>query len=1095
MSLGLWDQWNNPTIDLPIRPLGYLLAILYVGLLLVVLYRERNLLRKLKPKDLYVWIACLALAVLLSKIVVLRSTPLSAGAILQYDWRPQGLLVGIPILLASTVGIFPAALTGLVAGLMLSLWGPHDLLSPFEMALWGIVAAYLIRQDYRGRLAQLARLPVIAGPVGALAMWGASWLSCIVYKDDNLLSAVLYCWRPLSASLPVAVIGGVVAGFLVQLIFWIFPSLIPVKYGTRIPGYARSLKAQLLYLFAPTIALVFLLLFYAVNATAIAVATEQSLTQAMRDSHNAAQRIPFAMLTGQGLLSQFAGDGDLLDPSSDLRQHRLDQDIRTIGFFKSLILLDRSLRPLNTYPPIQNSATRLEGEEVKLAQRVISSGAFQISSVYPLSDGSFAMSFLAPVIQPSGTAAGVLIGRVEVPNAPMMQDVMANLQGTIGAGKGFVVDQRGLVALHPDKGEMLTPWIPNPQPETMLQNTGDEIAYIDADQSGARWLVYYSAVEGSPWKTAINVPYEAILNLAARISTPFTIALLMVTLTLIALISLLSSRLTRPIEALSEAAAQIAQGKFDVPITVAGEDEVGHLGNAFETMRVSLQERLKELALLLNISRVVSANLNVEHNLEPILSGALEATTAMSARIILVSPSERADREISMHRPRQVSWRKAKTLTGPLARLAKNHRAIKVRDASVYPGLFFPGTATALGYPLLIKDRLVGILVVEYESQDSFPTSEIEFLSTLAGQAAVAIESTRLFEAVESERHRLSAILTSTNDSIIVTDSSNYVLLVNPAAEHTFGLKTQEVIGQPISKLGVEPELIELLVDSSEDPATRTKEITLPDKRVLYASASPIGYGNGQIMGCVAVLRDITHLKEIDTMKSEFVATVSHDLRSPLTYMKGYTTLIVNAGPLSDKQREFVEKIRLGITQMTELIDNLLDLGKIEAGVGVNMTECQLDQIVQEVIEDLTPTAQAKKLELSAELPADLPPITADETLIRQALTNLVDNAIKYTRQGWVRVSAQTSGTELIVSVKDSGIGIPATAQVKVFEKFYRVRTRDSVGIQGSGLGLSIVKSIADLHQARVYVESKPGQGSTFSLVLPLHQLQTSPGA
>ncbi len=237
--------------------------------------------------------------------------------------------------------------------------------------------------------------------------------------------------------------------------------------------------------------------------------------------------------------------------------------------------------------------------------------------------------------------------------------------------------------------------------------------------------------------------------------------------------------------------------------------------------------------------------------------------------------------------------------------------------------------------------------------------------------------------------------------------------------------------------------------------------------------------------GYVAVMRDITHLKEIDSLKSEFVSTVSHDLRSPLTYMKGYTSLIASSGSLNEKQDEYIQKIRTGINQMTELIDDLLDIGKIEAGIGVNMMPCQLDTLIRRLAVEMDARAHAKGLNLTLDVSADLPLVTMDEALIRQAITNLIDNAIKYTVSGFVNVCACQIEKEVVVSVKDSGIGIPTAALPRLFEKFYRVKTREAMKMRGTGLGLSIVKSIAELHKGRVWVESELNRGSTFFLALP----------
>ena len=1066
--------------QLQLQPLGFFVIFVYVVLAAWLLYSELPLLKGLRRKSLLVWLVCILASFLLASVFVVHFPATSEVA---YFCLP--LLVGIPIVLSSVVGVFPAAVAGFVAGIAQLIWIPGWTFTPFEMALWGALTAYLIRQDYQGHFAGFARGPIVATFLASIPLWIAHGVDCISFREGYVLAAVLYCLQPLIAILPYILLRAFIAGFVVQAIFLAFPSIVPTKKGTRTLPHARSLKSQLLFVFVPSIIVVIVVLFLAVNTTAIKVAIQQTLAEAARNSENAAERIPFMLQTGQSLLTQFTEDDDLYSSSAEIRQQRLARHIRTMAFFKQLALVHGSSEILNYYPTAAvSSPFELDSYETVLAERVASSGTFQTSPVHLLDDGSYAISFLSPLLREENKPIGVLVGRADIERAPMMRDALNSLQSTMTTGTGFVVDERDLIIAHPNREQILKAWTSTMDPDESLKSTDRMLAYLDVDTSGARWLVYVSEVAGTTWKTVIYVPYETILNQAVEISTPFIIILLIVGAVLVTLIPILSSRLTRPIEALAKAAAHIAQGRLDKPIDIAGDDEVGHLGIAFKTMRASLQTRLKELSLLLTVSQAVSANLNLEGNLEPILAGIMESTPATYARIILMSSQGIPDRQVSVKQAGSVMWEKVKTFSGPLLRLAKDRRAVKIQDTSVYPGVFVETSGTALGFPLLTKDRLIGVLVVEYKLRKDFPTSELEFLSTLASQASIAIESARLFEAVESERQRLETTLISTNDAIIVTDQSNKVLLVNPAAQQAFELP--DVRGHSVLELSAYPELIDLLVKSVSEPNISTREIVLSDGRTLYASASPIGGDSDLPQGYVAVMRDITHLKEIDSLKSEFVSTVSHDLRSPLTYMKGYTSLIASSGHLNEKQDEYVQKIRSGINQMTELIDDLLDIGKIEAGIGVNMIPCQLDTLIRRLAVEMDARAHAKGLSLNLNLSSDLPPITMDEALIRQAITNLIDNAIKYTVSGFVEVYAYQTEKEVVVSVKDSGIGVPTADLPRLFEKFYRVKTREAMKMRGTGLGLSIVKSIAELHKGRVWVESELNRGSTFFLALPI---------
>jgi two-component system NtrC family sensor kinase len=233
-------------------------------------------------------------------------------------------------------------------------------------------------------------------------------------------------------------------------------------------------------------------------------------------------------------------------------------------------------------------------------------------------------------------------------------------------------------------------------------------------------------------------------------------------------------------------------------------------------------------------------------------------------------------------------------------------------------------------------------------------------------------------------------------------------------------------------------------------------------------------------------LQDITYLKELDRMKGEFVSTVSHDLRSPLASVRGYIDLVGVMGPVTAQQQDALERMRRAVTQMTELINDLLDLGKIEAGIDAQKAPCVVGAIVREVVEAQMGSASKKGVVLQSSIDEGLPQVLGDAAQLRRVAANLVDNAIKYTPAGGkVLVFLGRHGGEVLLSVTDTGIGIAAADQEQLFQKFYRVETPQTEGIPGTGLGLAIVRSIVEQHGGQVAVKSEPGKGSTFRVTLP----------
>jgi len=212
-----------------------------------------------------------------------------------------------------------------------------------------------------------------------------------------------------------------------------------------------------------------------------------------------------------------------------------------------------------------------------------------------------------------------------------------------------------------------------------------------------------------------------------------------------------------------------------------------------------------------------------------------------------------------------------------------------------------------------------------------------------------------------------------------------------------------------------------------------------------------------------------------------------------LTFIRGYASMLPMAGDLTPKQQEYLDKIFSGIEQMSTLVENLLNLQRIEAGVGLEERPCHVGALLVEAVDGMRARAVAKGLTLRLEASEPAPVIWGDAMLLRQAIANLVDNAIKYTPSGGtVTVGLQVVGQEVHILISDTGVGIAPEDQVRLFEKFYRIRRRGMEDVPGSGLGLAIVKSIVERHGGRVWLESQLNRGSTFTIALPFRKPSVS---
>nr|MBI3613478.1 HAMP domain-containing histidine kinase [Nitrospirota bacterium] len=230
-------------------------------------------------------------------------------------------------------------------------------------------------------------------------------------------------------------------------------------------------------------------------------------------------------------------------------------------------------------------------------------------------------------------------------------------------------------------------------------------------------------------------------------------------------------------------------------------------------------------------------------------------------------------------------------------------------------------------------------------------------------------------------------------------------------------------------------------------------------------------------------------LRELDHLKSAFVSIVSHELRTPMTSIKGYVENLLDgiSGPLNDRQAQSLERVKCNADRLTRMTNELLDLSRIEAGlIDLRLEPIAIPELVADVVDGAQAFAQPKSITLRQRYDEALPPVTADRDKLHQVLTNLIHNAIKFTpRHGLILVEAATVGEQVQICVSDSGCGIPEQELILVFEKFYRGPSAP-IETRGAGLGLSITKSLVELHGGRIWVTSSQGQGSRFCFTLPI---------
>jgi two-component system phosphate regulon sensor histidine kinase PhoR len=363
-----------------------------------------------------------------------------------------------------------------------------------------------------------------------------------------------------------------------------------------------------------------------------------------------------------------------------------------------------------------------------------------------------------------------------------------------------------------------------------------------------------------------------------------------------------------------------------------------------------------------------------------------------------------------------------------------------------------------------------------------------------------AVEMTRTLQDIATEKTRFKTLVNYLAGGVLVTDRNKNIILYNPTLLRMLHYDGEPLDEKPLSAL-TSDEMLTGIIDgilelNPGEFKVLSAEIVPPDKGevssdqlYLRAQAVPFKSRSGEILGSVTIIDDITHLKKLDEMKSEFVSMVSHELRSPLSTILSQIKVITDglAGALSEKQADILYKMSRKVEGLVDLTNDLLDLSRIEAGLIVqDKGQVQLMDILEKLVEFMQSRAKEKDISLTFEK-ADLPRINADPKSMEEVFSNLITNAIVYTPEGGtVNVAGEVKGDFLEIRVRDTGYGIASDHLPLIFDRFYRVKTDKTRYIVGTGLGLPIVKSIVEAHNGTIRVESKEGVGSTFSVRLPL---------
>ncbi|MBI5365530.1 MAG: PAS domain S-box protein [Planctomycetes bacterium] len=528
-----------------------------------------------------------------------------------------------------------------------------------------------------------------------------------------------------------------------------------------------------------------------------------------------------------------------------------------------------------------------------------------------------------------------------------------------------------------------------------------------------------------------------------------------------------------------------------------------------------LEERNLLLAAVVDIANLFQGDLNLTQVLPVVLDNFLTATHARAGFVQLTIPTKISLKSVVVGLPDELgdwiaedgAWSELLKGAGPgelrpvpdLRTSSLPVPLIAVLTRSSFIGLVSAALADRDGHPL-------GWMVALFPDFVAPDVRRFSLIRAHVNLSCVAVQHAFEFERTLRERAQFEILLRDMSSAVISTDEEGRVTLFNPAAEALLGTPRQLAVGYPIEHVlqGGGSDLLPLfqqaLQQGSEVWSAERPVRPLGSKEMSVSVGVRLLRGRDRASaGVVGIFHDVTRFKELEKMKSDFVANVSHELRTPLMAIRGSLGILLQGieGPISENQMKFLRITDRNAVRLVELITDLLDLSKIEAGrFELSFSRGGLTALARDVVASLSSLAREKSIMLA--LDPDAPPCEAefDERAIRRVIVNLVSNAIKFTPQGgWVAVSTIEEAATVTVEVRDSGLGIKEADLGRLFQKFERLDEARTQGIGGTGLGLALVREVVDLHGGMVLVTSAHGQGSTFTVRLPRGSMQSRAGA
>jgi signal transduction histidine kinase/methyl-accepting chemotaxis protein len=789
--------------------------------------------------------------------------------------------------------------------------------------------------------------------------------------------------------------------------------------------------------------------------------------------------LPYFIETGQAMIEQKTSF-DLNSVPREYQTGYLAAILQTAPFFQQLYLFNAQGQFITGYPVDSlNTATFTADDQARI-QYILNGSNSQMYVVAPSEGASTGLvSFLHGIRNSSNQLQGIILARTDLATNPFAKPVIETLKGIKRLkGKGYLLDEYGRVIFSTSNSSVMV--------KLEVQHSGTSDFSVSTEDN-TPVLLMTRQITGLEWMTVLTVPVSEINSEAIQVYYPFLIGIILISIISMGLLNYYKKKTQKPLVTLKKQVDEISNGNLDQPIHISSAALFRDVNQSLEGMRIGLVTRIGELSHLAGIYQ----NYDPQKDFDELVSYIFHAPQKLppdSFRIVVL-PEHNFRTSIS----EKLVYKEGGSadlfayLDDQILEIVHQQSVLvlpstnRIRQLKFMPGFLQP--AALVGIALQKGEDFIGCLWAGYNQSKSFTKNEIRFYQELADEFIKSFTIAQLYHKSEQSKMRLEDFLSTFPDGVLTISEEGKITYSNAKANELLVIQGNSKADLHYSDVLNDPNIIEIL-NKTDMVGPVTSELNLLHKGNFSIHISPLEKNTASKF---CIIRDISPEKKNKAVQSDFLTIVSHDLRSPLTLMRGYSNMLEMVGSLNEQQRSFVQKISASIEQMNQLVLSLLDLERFETDDGVKFEMISPKELLENVANSLQPLAVQKNIELIQESVIDAQPlIQADPILLSQAMYNFIENAIKFSPVGGkVEIRNEKKDNIYRFIVSDHGSGIAPIDLPQIFEKNFRGTQREGNANKGMGFGLVIVKSIASRHHGRVWAESQLGKGSTFILEMP----------